>query len=583
MVVLVVSSAAIAPAAAHPGPGALIVFEENREIYVMDSVGGNLVNLSRYVGHDGHPLWSPDGTRLAFTSTRNRVSGAAGVDIYVVELKSGDIYRVTWDSSGGPPSSWSPDGGSIVYVSGQDGEIYRVDVATGNKVRLTTKGDDPFPPPPTVSFDTPSFSPDGSRIAYTERSWNVDRVSGAIFVMDADGTNPTRLTSSPTPEGSLLKWTDNDQFPAWSPDGSQIVFSSDQDGADQHDLDLYVMNADGSGRRRITTESGFVGHPAWSPNGARVAYSGRSYSFATDADGANRIALGDVVASRPNWSADGARIALSSVLGMAIVNADGSNFTVVVPQGLKEEPVLAFPAWQPVYPPVGLVDPATGRWHLRAWGNAKTFYYGNPGDYPILGDWDCDGTATPGLYRQTDGYVYLRNSNTQGVADVRFFFGNPGDIPIAGDFDGDGCDTVSIYRPSEGRVFMHNQLGSQGETLGPAQLSYYFGNPGDKPFVGDFDGDGVDTVGLHRESTGLVYFRNSHTQGIADASFFFGNPGDRFVAGDWTQDGIDTPGLFRPADTKLFFRNANTHGNADAALVWGNADWLPVAGRFDLN
>jgi hypothetical protein len=92
---------------------------------------------------------------------------------------------------------------------------------------------------------------------------------------------------------------------------------------------------------------------------------------------------------------------------------------------------------------VGVVDPATGRWYLRdsASGATTSFFYGNPGDTPMMGDWDCDGVDTPGLHRGSDGYVYLRNSNTQGVANLRFFFGNPGDLPLAGDFDGDGCDT----------------------------------------------------------------------------------------------------------------------------------------------
>ena len=107
---------------------------------------------------------------------------------------------------------------------------------------------------------------------------------------------------------------------------------------------------------------------------------------------------------------------------------------------------------------VGLVDPATGEWHLRGPdGFTTSFFYGNPGDYPIMGDWNCDTIDTPGLYRQSDGYVYLRNSNTQGNADIRFYFGNPGDIPLAGDFNGDGCDTVSIYRQSEGRVYIINE------------------------------------------------------------------------------------------------------------------------------
>jgi hypothetical protein len=229
---------------------------------------------------------------------------------------------------------------------------------------------------------------------------------------------------------------------------------------------------------------------------------------------------------------------------------------------------------------VGGVDPDQGRWHLRGDLGVTTFFYGNPGDFPILGDWDCNSTQTPGMYRQDDGFVYLRNSNSQGVADIRFFFGNPGDIPLAGDFNGDGCDTVSIYRPAESRVFIINELGEDEGGLGAAEFDYYFGNPGDKPFVGDFNGDKVETIGLHRESTGLVYFRNSHTQGVADNEFIYGDPGDRLVAGDWNRDGIDSPALFRPSNTTWYFRYTNTQGVADESFVWGEASWLPVAGEF---
>lgn len=195
---------------------------------------------------------------------------------------------------------------------------------------------------------------------------------------------------------------------------------------------------------------------------------------------------------------------------------------------------------------VGLVDPDTGAWHLRTpGGDEVTFFFGTPGDMPMMGDWDCDGTDTPGLYRQEDGFAYLRNSNSQGVADIQFIFGNPGDLPIAGDWDGDGCDTVSVYRPTTGEAFIINRLGNGQAGLGPASTSYFFGNPGDTPFVGDFDGDGVDTLGLYRESNGFVYFSNSHSLGPAERSFFYGDPGDRIVAGDWTGQGRDTVGIFR--------------------------------------
>ena len=233
---------------------------------------------------------------------------------------------------------------------------------------------------------------------------------------------------------------------------------------------------------------------------------------------------------------------------------------------------------------VGVVDTSTGEWHLLDQaGNTTHFFYGTPGDLPFVGDWDCDGDETPGLYRQSDGFVYLRNSNSQGVANFSFFFGDPGDIPLAGDFDGDGCDTVSIYRPSESRIYVINDLGVKGESLGPADFSYIFGNPGDHPFVGDFDNDLIDEIGLHRESTGLVYFRNTHTQGNADSHFIFGDPGDKIVAAEWARRGApgpETVGLFRPSTYNIFLRYTNTPGNANETLTYGVATALPVAGDF---
>jgi len=220
---------------------------------------------------------------------------------------------------------------------------------------------------------------------------------------------------------------------------------------------------------------------------------------------------------------------------------------------------------------VGVVDQNTGLWSLRDTdGGTFTFYFGNPGDVPFAGDWDCDGVDTPGLYRQSDGFVYLRNSNTQGVADVSFFFGNPGDVPIAGDFNNDGCDTVSIYRPSDARFYIVNELGVNDGGLGAADYSFLFGVVGDKPFVGDFNGDGTDTVGLHRESTGLVYFRNTNNTGVADYQFIFGIPNDMLVAGDWDGDGDDTVGVYRPSTGMFYVRNSNTAGFADAQVYAGS-------------
>ena len=207
--------------------------------------------------------------------------------------------------------------------------------------------------------------------------------------------------------------------------------------------------------------------------------------------------------------------------------------------------VIAPPAAAAGADSVGAFDPTSARWHILIDGAVKTFTYGNPGDYPFMGDWDCDGIDTPGLYRQSDGFVYLRNTNTTGVADIRFFFGNPGDVPLSGDFDGAGCDTVALYRPAAQRFYVVNALGADDCGLGAADVDFTFGNPQDQPFTGDFDGDGIDTFGLHRATTGFVYYRNTIGGGIADNSFFYGDPGDRFVTGDWSGTGADSVGVYR--------------------------------------
>ena len=190
---------------------------------------------------------------------------------------------------------------------------------------------------------------------------------------------------------------------------------------------------------------------------------------------------------------------------------------------------------------------------------------------PLLGDWDCDGVDTVGMYRPTNGFVYVRNSNTQGVADHDFFYGLASDIPLAGDWNGDGCDTVAIYR--NGEVFIRNDL-----STGVAEFSFFFGNPGDRPFAGDFDGDGIDTVGLYRESTGLAYFRNTLDSGVADFEFFYGEPSDRIVAGDWNADGADAVAIFRPSDGQFYQSFFNVQQQADAVFPFGDGSWWPAAG-----
>ena len=234
---------------------------------------------------------------------------------------------------------------------------------------------------------------------------------------------------------------------------------------------------------------------------------------------------------------------------------------------------------------IGYVDPG-GVWTLadrpRTEAKETAFYYGNPNDVPFMGDWDCDGVETPGLYRRSDGFVYLRNSNTQGVADLEFFFGNPSDVPLAGDFDGDGCDTVSVFRPSEQRIYVINELGQDNGGLGAADFFFDFGDFGDRPFVGDFDGDGADEVALHRPATAQVLLKWDLSGGSADAVFPFGDRGDIALAGDWNGDGTDTVSMYRPSEGNWYIRLANAAGMADHVIHFHAHDdevTLPVVGH----
>ncbi len=224
-----------------------------------------------------------------------------------------------------------------------------------------------------------------------------------------------------------------------------------------------------------------------------------------------------------------------------------------------------------------LFDPATGRWQVTdVYGSTRYFYYGNPGDLPLLGDWDCDGFDTPGMFRPSNGFVYITNRAETGVADREFFYGQGGDVPIVGDWNRDGCDTLAIYR--SGEVFVRNSLGT-----GVADFSYYFGDNGDRPFAGDFDGDGATSVGLYRETTGFVYFRDSLTSGVADHAFFYGIPSDKIIAGDYDGDDRETVGIFRPVESRFYLSNENAQRAADLMIdIDGASGWIPTAGLLPI-
>ncbi len=198
--------------------------------------------------------------------------------------------------------------------------------------------------------------------------------------------------------------------------------------------------------------------------------------------------------------------------------------------------------------------------------------YGLPGDYPVVGDWDGNGTVTIGIYRS--GSFYLRNSNTLGFAEIVFPFGQLGDQPIAGDWDGDGVDTIGIYRPSNGQFLLRNS-----NSEGPADSNFFLGNPGDVGIAGDWNGDGKDSTGVFRPSNGVIFLKDTNDTGFADYALNYGLPGDQPVTGDWDNNGTDTIGIYRNGE--FFLRNSNTNGFAELIFGLGNPGDMPIAGNWD--
>ncbi|PYQ65475.1 MAG: hypothetical protein DMF53_05440 [Acidobacteria bacterium] len=195
--------------------------------------------------------------------------------------------------------------------------------------------------------------------------------------------------------------------------------------------------------------------------------------------------------------------------------------------------------------------------------------YGQAGDVPLWGDWDGNGTATPGVWR--DGTFYLRNSLTPGPADITISLGGVGDQPVVGDWTGNHVTKVGIFN---GNFFYLKTANTQAASL----ITGLFGQVGDRPLAGDWNGDGIDTIGVQRGTS--FYMTNSTSSSPPiNIAFSYGLAGDVAISGDWNGDGIDTIGVFR--NGTFYLRNSNTAGAADVTLVYGAFGDIPVAGDMD--
>jgi Tol biopolymer transport system component len=272
------------------------------------------------------------------------------------------------------------------YLDEVWGEIYAIDPDGTGRVRLTA----------SEGIDIePAWSPDGRQVAFTSARAGSDPTCQStcnldVYVMNADGSRVQRLTDDPA----------RDREPAWSPDSSQIVFTSTR--GDVAGSDLYVMNADGTNQTRITAFPLVDKHPAWSPDGARIAYfrgdcafncTSHIYTAAPDGSDVSQLTFGDFVRDRtPDWSPDGSRVVFNREVFQNqfwIVNRDGSNPTAM--PGTRLEP-----AWSPDGTRIAHGAPGVGYTNLDGSDPRLVFANGSRPDWqPLVGPQRADYKTRP--------------------------------------------------------------------------------------------------------------------------------------------------------------------------------------------
>jgi TolB protein len=288
------------------------------DVFVMNPDGTGPTNLTNFPGNDAWAAWSPDGTKIAFTSDR--------------------------------------DGNFEIYVMNYDGT---------NQTRLTNH--------PGYDYQ-PTWSPDGTRIAYTRIVDAGGSVNADIWDMELNVVvaplipgsgnefDPFRARVEVVSQTQLTSNPGNDLEPAWSPDGAQIAFTSDGDG----DFDIYVMNADGSGTVNVTPTSLHADTEAdWSPDGQRFVFTsnrdgnGEIYVMNVDGTDVTRLTVAPGTDLGPAWSPDGNQIVYTSVPTpgqdeIAVIDANGGNRRQLTVNTTGD----FLPDWQPLHGPRSLPLPA---------------------------------------------------------------------------------------------------------------------------------------------------------------------------------------------------------------------------------
>lgn len=325
------SASTATPAPSAAGRPGRIAFQANRAndtsgIYLMDADGSNVVQLvDDPEVYEMDPIWSPDGSRIVYTTMTANGSLSGGV--FLIDPAGGEPVQVD-DNYAYTVPVWSPDG-SMIALAGNGGAptgIAVYSVADGTHQQLTTDGG-----------TTPHWSPDGTRIAYDGAPPN------DIHIVDVATGETRNVTDDP--------W--NDSVGRWTSDGTQLVFVSDRDTDQTKGSERsWIVSAD-SGEAELLGEP-LLGFAYWlSPDGAWLAYGADDGLHLSRADGSeDRLVYSALPADQgPSWAPDSSAFVFSNLTEAPreiLVMRIGAD----APEALTDDPADdSAPNWGPAVSP----------------------------------------------------------------------------------------------------------------------------------------------------------------------------------------------------------------------------------------
>jgi Tol biopolymer transport system component len=288
---------------------------------------------------------------IAFQSGRG-LDPATGLQrIYSMESDGSNVRPMLPEQFGNSfDAAWSPDGRRFAFTSILNPGYFEIHIARadGTQIeRITTTGD--------VHDAGPAWFPRGDWLAFVSDRVESDPTSFGQFDVYITRLRPPYEAFNVTdnPGNDCGCYESIFAAPSVSPDGYRIAFTSDV--AETGNFDVYVINRDGTGLRRLTTEAGIDAEPDWSPDGQTIAFNSERdgdaelYVMRRDGRGVTQVTRNNVVAdTQPDWSPDGRRLAFTSDAGgnpdIWVIDANGKR-----PRRLTANPALdERPAWRPL-------------------------------------------------------------------------------------------------------------------------------------------------------------------------------------------------------------------------------------------